>query len=101
MFDFDNKIIVRSYKVPVLVEFSSPSCGPCYWMEKTLIEVTREMSGQFEFVSLPIEECADLVRQYQILSNPTTILYINGEAIARLKGALPKIVIKQWLKDHI
>ena len=101
IFDFNTTVIERSRTIPVLVEFSSPGCGPCVWMEKTLIELTREMSGKIEFVSLPIMKDLSLIDRFQIKSNPTTVLFVNGRDVARLKGALPKMVVEQWVNDFI
>ncbi|NNF34057.1 MAG: hypothetical protein HKN68_08115 [Saprospiraceae bacterium] len=101
MFDFQEKVIDRSKDIPVLVEISSPGCGPCWWMEKALISVTKKMSGKVEFVSLPITEYPELVDTYKISSNPTTILFKEGQEVGRLKGALPEMVIEQWVNDLI
>jgi thioredoxin-like negative regulator of GroEL len=101
MYDFQDSVIKRSFDVPVMVEVSSPGCGPCWWMEKALISVTRKMNGKVEFVSLPINDHPDLVDIYKISSNPTTILFKNGEEVGRLKGAFPEMVIEQWVNDHI
>ncbi len=100
-FDFEHDVLDRSHIVPVLVELSAPSCGPCIWMERTLIEVVREMRGLVEFVSLSTIDHNNLVDLYQIKSNPATILFIKGVAVARLKGALPAMVVRQWISDYI
>lgn len=99
--NFESQVIERSKTIPVMVEIASPSCGPCVWMEKTLIDVTRSMSGKVEFVSVSIMDYPELAEDYKIASNPTTLLFINGRVVARLKGALPAMVVEQWLGDHI
>ena len=101
MFDFDKNVIQKSHSHPVIVEFSSPGCGPCLWMEKTLVEVMDEIIDNVHFVSLPISDCIDCIEKYKIKTNPTTIFFSNGKPKAQLKGALPKTVIKQWIQDHI
>ena len=101
MFDFDKKVLQQSYAHPVIVEFSSPGCGPCLWMEKTLVEVVNEINDKVHFVSLPISNYSGYIEKYKINSNPTTIFFSNGEAKAQLKGALPKMAVKQWIQDHI
>lgn len=101
MFNFQEKVINRSKHVLVLVEISSPGCGPCWWMEKALIAVTRKMNGKVEFVSLPITQYPELAETFRINSNPTTILFKEGEEVGRLKGALPEMVIEQWVNDHL
>lgn len=100
-FNFTKDILGRSKEIPVLVELSAPGCGPCVWMEKTLVNVTRKMNGRFEFVSLPITEHPELAQQYDLKSNPTTILFMGGKEAGRLNGALPDFVVEQWINDHI
>ncbi len=100
-FDFDRDILARSMHVPVILEISAPGCGPCQWMERTLIEVTREYAGKIEFVSIPIEMLGAKINEMDLRSNPTTILYKDGIEKARLRGALPKEVIIQWVNDWI
>lgn len=98
--DFEHQILDKSNSIPVLVEFSSPGCGPCLWMENMLTQVTKELDGKVVFFSLLIEDYPSLETKYDIKSNPTTLLFVKGELKSRLKGALPKMVIKQWVDDH-
>jgi len=100
MFDFKKNVLEKSFSKPVIVEFSSPGCGPCLWMEKTLLEVIREMKGQVNFVSLPVSDCPEYAKEYQVTANPSTLFFKEGIPVARLKGALPKMVLEQWINDH-
>jgi len=98
--DFEHLIIDESNLIPVIVEFSAPSCGPCLWMENTLKEVTRELDGKVVFFSLLIEDYPSQKVKFDIKSNPTTLLFINGKLKSKLRGAFTKMVIKQWIDDH-
>lgn len=101
IYDFEDHVIKKSFDHPVIVEFSAPGCGPCWWMEKTLIETVKERDENIEFVSLPTHMIDDAIIQYKLKSNPTTLLFLNGKEVARLSGALPKMVLHQWLDDHL
>ncbi len=98
--DFEHLIIDKSYSAPVIVEFSAPGCGPCLWMENILKQVTRELDGKVVFFSLLIEDYPIQKVKYEIKSNPTTLLFINGELKSKLSGAFPKMVLLQWIDDH-
>lgn len=100
-FDFNKRVIEESYKQPVIVEFSSPGCGPCLWMEKTLVEVVREMQKEVHLVSIPVSDYPECVNKYKISSNPTTMIFIKGEPVATINGALPKMAVRQWIEDYI
>ncbi len=69
-------------------------------MESTLVEIVKSKKGLIEFVSLSIADCPARIEVYQIKKNPTTLLFSKGKAIAKLNGALPKMVIEQWIQDH-
>lgn len=99
-FDFEKDVLERSCTIPVIVEFGQSNCGPCYFMEKVLIDAVK-ISGKVELISLSIEQYANLTKTYNLLKNPTTILFKNKKEIARLKGAYPLIVVEQWINDNI
>lgn len=101
IFNFNQAVIEESYNQPVIVEIASPGCGPCIWMEKTLLEVIRNYNGRVHFVSIPISDCKDCIDRYKIKSNPTTLFFVDGNNVARLNGALPKIVVEQWIDDQL
>ncbi len=100
-FDFSTSVIQASHKKPVLVQFSAAGCGPCFWMEKTLIEITKKQKGAIHLVSILNQDVEEEVKQHNITNNPTTLLFIDGSEVARLRGALPLMVVEQWLTDHI
>ena len=99
--DFEKAVIQKSYNIPIIVEFSNNGCGPCLWVEKQLVEITRDRRGEWHFISFNVEDYPELTDKYAIQSNPTVILFINGEEMARLRGALPRMVVEQWIDDHL
>lgn len=99
--DFDELVIQKSHTKPVLVEFSSSGCGPCLWVEKQLVDITTAKDGLWNFVSLSVEDYPELENRFKIKSNPTVILFQHGKESARLVGALPNIVVEQWLGDKL
>lgn len=99
-FNFGMEVIQQSHKKPVIVQFSAEGCGPCFWMEKTLIEVAREQKENIDFVSILSKDVKTEVEAYRIINSPTTLLFLKGKEATRLKGALPKMVVEQWLNDH-
>ena len=99
--DFEKQVLLRSHKVPVVVQFSSPGCGPCLFLEKQMIAVTQSLVGKIEFVSLALKEYPELALKYQIKSNPSLFVFIEGKTVARITGALPDYAIKQWVEDQL
>ena len=93
MFDFEKDVLVRSKDIAVLLEISANACGPCVWMEKTLIEVVEKMKGKVELISQPVSLFPHCETLLNLTTVPTTILFIDGKEMGRLKGALPVMVV--------
>ena len=99
--DFNQKVIEQSFSIPVLVEFSGVGCGPCLWVEKQLVDITKARSREWNFISINVKDYPELVDNYQIVANPTVIFFQQGKETARIRSALPKIAVEQWIDDQI
>jgi len=85
---FDKEVLQSL--VPVLVEFGAEWCGPCRQMEPLLEQLATEWNGKVRLAKLDVDESVNTVLQYQVMSVPTLILFIHGEARQRVSGKQPR-----------
>ena len=62
-------------KKPILVIFSSPSCGPCHVLKPQLKRVIKELDGAVLGVEIDIDKDQDIAKQAGINGTPTVQLF--------------------------
>lgn len=75
----------------VLLEFYSPSCGPCQSMQGTIDRLKKD---GYPIQQINVEAAPDVARQYQIRHVPTCILLVSGKEVSRLDGAQSRDAIE-------
>lgn len=83
---------------PVLVDFFTTWCGPCKVMAPLLDEAAREFEGKVKIVKIDVGHARIAREKYSVRAVPTLMLFKNGKAAARHRGALvQKRMLDAWL----
>ncbi len=77
---------VLEAEVPVLVDFFTPTCGPCRRLAPVLKELADETTGRFRVGKLDAFEHGDLATRYNISAVPTLLIFKDGEVVQSLVG---------------
>lgn len=85
---FDQQVLHSS--VPVLVEFGAAWCGPCRQMEPVLEQLAGDWHGKVRLAKIDVDESVQTVMQFQVMSVPTLILFVDGQACQRVSGKHPR-----------
>lgn len=96
---FDQMVLQSS--VPVLVEFGAEWCGPCRQMEPVLEQLSNEWKGKIQLAKVDVDESVSLTMQFQVMSVPTLILFVNGEARQRVSGKQPRDRLVEKFSPHL
>jgi thioredoxin 1 len=91
-----DELVLKS-KMPVLVDFWAPWCGPCRMVAPIVEELSKEYEGKVTFYKVNTDENQATARQYGIMSIPSLIVFKNGKPVSNIVGYRPKAELKKNL----
>ncbi len=99
--NFEQEVLLRSAKTPVLVDFWASWCAPCKNLSPILDKLAREFAGRFALVKIDTDRQQMLAMQCGIQSLPTVMLFKNGRVVDGFVGLQPESAIREMLKRHL
>ena len=75
---------------PVMVDFFSPTCGPCRMLAPVINSMARKYYGRVIIAKLDTSRNQMAASQYRIMGVPTLIFFKNGKLVNQVTGALPE-----------
>jgi len=71
---------------PLLVVYTSPSCGPCHVLKPQLKRVLEELGGRAQGVEIDIEADQEIAQQAGVSGTPTVQLFFQKELKQQFRG---------------
>lgn len=98
---FQKEVIEASKKMPVVVDFWAPWCGPCLMIGPILERVEKDYKGKVKVVKLNVDDNQEMAQQHEIMSIPAVKLFKNGEVADEFVGVQPEHTIRGWIDSHL
>ena len=97
MDNFMAEVIDASAKIPIVVQFWAPWCGPCKQLGPLLEKVVAAAKGKVKMVRINIDENQQIAQQMRVQSVPTVYGFFNGQPVDGFAGAQPESTLKEFI----
>jgi thioredoxin 2 len=91
--------VVEKSPLPVLVDFYSPTCGPCHALAPVIEKLAGQYAGRAVICKLDTSRHQMTAARFQVRGVPTLMFFKNGQSVDKVVGAVPGTELVQRLNN--
>jgi len=95
--DSEFQSFVGGSALPVMVDFYSPTCGPCKAIAPFISSLAKEYLGKVIIAKLDTSSNPGTSMHYKIRGVPSLLFFKNGQVVDQIVGAPPESQLRQKL----
>ena len=98
---FARLVLEKSEKLPVVVDFWAPWCGPCMSLKPVLEKLAGEYAGKFALAKVNVDENTENAMKYGVSGIPHVVMFKGGKPAAQFVGARAEKVVREWIEKNL
>jgi thioredoxin 1 len=92
---------VLQSKIPVLVDFWAPWCGPCRKTAPIVEEIAIQFAGKIKVAKVNVDDNQELSTKYNIRGIPSLLLFKDGEVADTNVGMVTKSQLVDFINKNL
>ncbi len=97
--DAEFQSFIANSSLPVMVDFYSPTCGPCKAIAPVIANLTKDFFGKVIIAKLDTSSNPGTAMHYKIRGVPSLLFFKNGQIVDQIVGAPPEIELRGKLNS--
>lgn len=90
---------VKQSSLPVMVDFFSPTCGPCQTMMPIVDSMARDLINKYIIAKVNTSTNQQIATFFNIRGVPSFMFFKNGNLVDQVSGAVSRDVLDQKLQS--
>lgn len=96
--NFEKEVLASD--IPVFVDFYADWCGPCKMMAPVVEKLAEKYEGKLKVGKCNVDEENELAGRYRVMSIPTMMIFVNGEARETIVGAVSQTELENLIEKN-